>query len=64
VWSVDISEEHIATNFKVKEYTKQENSVKVGDKQSILKLEVTCSYETSVNFERGTWRYIPEYRTL
>jgi hypothetical protein len=29
-----------------------------------LKMEATCSSETSVNFHRATWRYIPEDRTL
>jgi hypothetical protein len=27
---------------------------------SILKMEVTCSYEKSVDFQRPTKRYIPE----
>jgi hypothetical protein len=31
---------------------------------STLKMEVTCSTETSVDFQRTTWRYIPEDRTL
>jgi hypothetical protein len=29
-----------------------------------LKMEATCSSETSVDFQRSTWRYIPEDRTL
>jgi hypothetical protein len=29
-----------------------------------LKMEVTCSSETSVDFQRTTWHYIPEDRTL
>jgi hypothetical protein len=31
---------------------------------STLKMEVTCSSETSVDFQRTTQRYIPEYRSL
>jgi hypothetical protein len=31
---------------------------------STLKMAATCSSETSVDFQRITWRYIPEDRTL
>jgi hypothetical protein len=31
---------------------------------STLKMEAICSSETSVDFQRTTWRYIPEDRTL
>jgi hypothetical protein len=31
---------------------------------STLKMEVTCSSETSVDFQLTTRRYIPEFRTL
>jgi hypothetical protein len=31
---------------------------------STLKMEATCSSETSVDFHRISWRYIPEDRTL
>jgi hypothetical protein len=31
---------------------------------STLKMEVTCSSEMSIDFQRITWRYIPEDRTL
>jgi hypothetical protein len=31
---------------------------------SILKMEVTCSSEISVDFQRTTWRCIPEDRTF
>jgi hypothetical protein len=31
---------------------------------STLKIEAKCSSETSVDFQRTTWRYMPEYRTL
>jgi hypothetical protein len=27
-------------------------------------MQATCSHETSVDFQRTTWRYIPEDRTL
>jgi hypothetical protein len=29
---------------------------------SALKMEVTCSFKTSVNFQHTTWCYIPEDR--
>jgi hypothetical protein len=28
---------------------------------SALKMEATCSSKTSADFQRITWRYIPEY---
>jgi hypothetical protein len=31
---------------------------------STLKMEATCSSETSINFQWTTWRYIPEPQTL
>jgi hypothetical protein len=31
---------------------------------STLRMEATCSSETSVDSQRTTWRYIPEDRTL
>jgi hypothetical protein len=31
---------------------------------STLKMEATCSSETSVDFQPSIWRYNPEYRTL
>jgi hypothetical protein len=31
---------------------------------SILKMEVICSSETSFDFQRTTWRYVAEDRTL
>jgi hypothetical protein len=37
--------------------------VKAGGKQS-LKMEATYSFEKSVDFQRTTWRYIPEDRIL
>jgi hypothetical protein len=47
--SAVISEEHIATSFKAEEYAMQETSVRADGKQSILKMEVTCSSEKSVD---------------
>jgi hypothetical protein len=29
-----------------------------------LKMEATCTSETLIEFQRTTWRYIPEDRTL
>jgi hypothetical protein len=31
---------------------------------SIVKMVATCSSQTSVDFQRTTWRYIPDKRTL
>jgi hypothetical protein len=31
---------------------------------STLTMEATCSSETLVDFQRTTWRYIPENRTI
>jgi hypothetical protein len=31
---------------------------------STLKVEATCSFETSVDFQRTTLRFVPEDRTL
>jgi hypothetical protein len=31
---------------------------------STMKMEATCSFETSVDFQQAAWRYIPEERTL
>jgi hypothetical protein len=31
---------------------------------SILKIGAVCFSETSIDFQRTTWRYIPEDRTL
>jgi hypothetical protein len=61
--STDVSEEYIASifrlclplAFKVDSYSAY---------SSILKMEVICSSETSVDFQRTTWLYIPEGRTL
>jgi hypothetical protein len=30
----------------------------------ILKMEVTCSSETWVDFQQAAWRYVPEDRNL
>jgi hypothetical protein len=50
--STDVSEEHNASIFRVEEETEQETSVEAGGKQSsanssTLKMEATCSSETS-----------------
>jgi hypothetical protein len=72
--SADASEEHVASIFRVKDYTKQETSVKDDGKQSsayssltyssTIKMDGACSSEKSVDFQRTTRRYIPEDRTL
>jgi hypothetical protein len=54
--STDVSEEHIASIFSIKEL-KQEIRL-------TLKTEATCCSETSVEFQGTTRRYIPEDRTL
>jgi hypothetical protein len=43
--------------------------VKAGGKQvlaysSTLKMEATCSSETSADFHQTTWRYIPEEKSV
>jgi hypothetical protein len=60
--STDISEEHIASIFRVEKQVQQETSVQAGDKHifSTLKMDVTCSSETSVDIQQTTRRYIPE----
>jgi hypothetical protein len=60
--------EHVSSIFRVEEQAKQETSMEAVGKHSrayslTLKMEVTCSSETSVDFE-WTWHYIPEDRTL
>jgi hypothetical protein len=60
--------ERITSIFGVEEQAKQETSMKAGSKHSkayslTLKMKVTCSFETSVDFE-WTWHYIPEDRIL
>jgi hypothetical protein len=39
-------------------------SLLVSAYSSTLKMEVTCSSETSVHFQRTSWRYNPKHRTL
>jgi hypothetical protein len=74
--STDVQEEHIASNFRVEEYAKQETSMKSGGKQShfhtvsclayssTLKMEATYSFEMSVDFQWTTLHYIPEDSTI
>jgi hypothetical protein len=52
--STEVSEEHVASIFRVEEYVKQET----------LKEKAKCSCVTSVDFQRTTRRYIPENRTF
>jgi hypothetical protein len=60
--STDVSEEHVASIFKIKELVKWETSViALGTK---IQVEVTCSSETSIDSEQGTRSDIPEDRTL
>jgi hypothetical protein len=61
--------------FRVEEQAKQKTIVKALPAtcfhtlscfaySSILKIEKTCFSETFVDFQRTTWRYFPEDRTL
>jgi hypothetical protein len=52
-------EEHIVSIFRIEEEAEQETSVKAGGKQ----MEAICSFETSVDFQQTTRRYIPEEST-
>jgi hypothetical protein len=52
----NVSEEHITSIFRVKEYAKQETSVKEDGMQTLaysltLKMKVICSSKTLVNFQ-------------
>jgi hypothetical protein len=40
------------------------NKKPVWKQVATLKVETACSSETSVDFQRTTWRYIPEDRTI
>lgn len=78
--STDVSEEHIASIFDVKEQAEQDTSVKAGGKQyslptafnlvscsvyfSTLKMEAKYYFEMWVNFQRTTRRYIPGDRNF
>jgi hypothetical protein len=72
--STKVSEKHVATIFRVEELAKQENSMKqVASRallrsclaySSTLKMEVTHSSESLVDFQWATWCFIPEDRTL
>jgi hypothetical protein len=74
--STDVSENYVASIFMIKEYRKQETSVKQVASRSVcclilpvsclaypstLKMEI-CSSKTPVDFQRATWRYIPDNR--
>jgi hypothetical protein len=64
--STDVSEEHGTSIFRVEEWVRQETSMHVSclAYTLTLKMEVTCSSEASVGFQRTTLRYIPEESTL
>jgi hypothetical protein len=66
--STDISEEHIAYIFKVKEISSARNqraSKFLAELiSSTLKMEAICSSEMSVDTQRTTRRYMPEDETL
>jgi hypothetical protein len=73
--STDVSEEHVASIFKVEEETKWESSTKQEAKQnsagaascSVFSLTlkvVTCSSETSADFQRTIRVYILEERII
>jgi hypothetical protein len=55
--STDVSQEHFGSILSIKEYAKQETSVKQA--ASRVKMEAKYSSETSVDFQRITWHYIP-----
>jgi hypothetical protein len=60
--------------FKVEGQAKQDTGVKVSlflafnlascSVYSTLKMEAICAYEASIDFQRTTWRYVPEDITL
>jgi hypothetical protein len=62
--STDVSEEHVASIFRVEECAEQEKSMKAGGKQRkqslTLKMEAICTSETSVDIQRTTRRHIPQ----
>jgi hypothetical protein len=74
--SRDVPEKHIASTFSVEKKAKEETSLKqVASRTSFmlvsclayfsnLKMEATCSSETSVDFQRTTRRYVPEDKAL
>jgi hypothetical protein len=71
--STKVSEENIAYIFRVQELAGQTTSVKAGGEQqlvfcsayaSTMKIEAICSSETSVDFQRTTWPYIPDKITI
>jgi hypothetical protein len=73
----DVSEEHLASIFKVEEYVKQETKVKAAPLaicvhvgfsfmaySSAAKMTATCFSETSVDFQRTIRRYFQVDRTF
>jgi hypothetical protein len=62
---IDISEEHITSNFRVEDSAKQETNVKHPEcTATLMEIDAIYSSETSVGFCRITWHYTPENRTL
>jgi hypothetical protein len=63
-------EEHVTSIIMVQEYAKQETNVEAGVKQSslayssTLKMEASCSSETSIYFQPTTRLHIAEDKTL
>jgi hypothetical protein len=49
--------------FRVEEHAKQDTSIRQVSREP-LKMEETCSSETSVDFQQTTWHDIPEDRSL
>jgi hypothetical protein len=65
--STNVSEEHNASIFRVEEFAllaPASTLVSCLAYSSTLKIEATCSSETSVHFQWTTWHYISEHRTL
>jgi hypothetical protein len=59
----NVSEEYFASVFRVEEHellTARFLLVSCLAYSSTLKMEATCSFEMSVDFQRITWRYFPE----
>jgi hypothetical protein len=63
--STDVSEEHIASVFRVEKISSARNQRESRLCSSLaLKMEAICSSETSVDTQRTTQLYIPEDVTL
>jgi hypothetical protein len=73
--STEVSEEYVATIFRIEEYAKQEISIKQKASRALLlvyflvysstlKIEAIYFFETSIDFQRTIWHYIPDNRSL